>query len=358
MELSSNMENGAGGRLSFADIRKIEQSSGLAAAERAVVEFLVSDPKSTQAFVALSRLLRKQQKYDDALRAAEKARGLAPLEVEPVIAEGFVHVRKQDHEAATRVFAEAINLDPGSARAHVGAAAVKFAAEDYDAALEIIDRALKTDPSMERAFELKARILIKKGDKAGAAMVLQHLVGESPRNDRALKAYMRLMRADGRGEEAYDFIAKDAAAHPGDRVRATRLAKVALRSGKPDIAVEQTRKFVEAGSKRPDDGLRYISALIESKRFEEAEKEIAALGEKRIMAPIAAKLRGDMALKAEKPEEAIAFYRQSCRVARLNPLKAEDEKKGETAQQRAKLWRSHNRRALSGLVRERLQNRG
>ncbi len=356
--MSSEIETAeAGGRVRMADIRAIEKKSGPAAAERAVVDFLRTDPKSVPAFVALSRILLKQQKYDDAARAAEKAKGIAPLEVEPVIALGFVHMRKKEYDPAGKAFAEAITLDPTSTRALLGAAAVKMVTEDYPAALDLCNKILEIDPSMERAKELTARIHLKQGDKAGALGVLQSLVVENPGNERALKAYMRLMRSEDRGDEAYTFIEDQAKADPTNRQRAFQLSRVAVRIGKPEVAVQQYKKFVDSGKARPDDKVRYIAALIENNELDEAEKMIGELGERRMVEPIAAKFRGDIALKAGTPDKAIEQYRLACKRAQIDPLSPEAEAEGETAEDKAKLWRSHTRKSIGAAIRERRQER-
>lgn len=359
MAVSSEMDtSGAGKRIRMSDIRAIEKKSGPAAAERAVIEFLRGDPRSTQAFVALSRLLMKQEKFEDATRAAEKARSLAPLEVEPVVAHAFVHMRQKNFDKAGQIFAEAISLDSTSTRAHLGAAGVKYAQEDYAGALEIAERTLKIDPASERAEELKARAHMKLGNKAEAINTLQYLVAQNPGNDRALKSYIRIMRAEDRGEEAYRFIEQDTMAHPEDRKRALRLAKVALRSGKADVAVEQTRRLAEGANGRPDDKIRYISTLIEAERFAEAETAISRLGEARIYEPVANKLRGDIALKAGDASKAIDLYRTTCKRARVDPLTSAAEAAATTPEEKAKLWRSHTRKVLGTLIQERRQDRG
>ncbi len=357
MAVSSEMDTSAGKRIRMTDIRAIEKKSGPAAAERAVIEFLRGDPKSTQAFVALSRLLLKQQKFDDATRAAEKARALAPLEVDPVVAHAFVHMRQKNYDQASRIFAEAISLDPNSTRAHLGAAGVKYAEEDYAGALEIAERTLRIDPASERAEELKARAHMKLGNKDEAINTLQWLVAQNPGNDRALKSYIRLMRAEGRGEEAYQFIEQDTMANPDDRKRALRLAKVALRTGKPDIAVEQTRRLAASSASRPDDKIRHIATLIEAERFAEAEAAISGLGEARVYGPVSMKLRGDLALKSGDPAKAVELYRTTCKRARVDPLTSAAEAAAETPEDKAKLWRSHTRKVLGTLIQERRQDR-
>lgn len=348
----------AGDRVRLADIRRLEKTKGPAAAERAVIAFLREDPKSAQGFLALSRLLLKQKRYDDAARAAEKARTLAPLEAEPSIALGLVLSRKKDHAKAAAAYADAIKIDPKSTRAYVGAAAVRYAAGEFDAALEIVERALALEPQMQRALELKARILLKTEDRTGAEAALETLVRAHPRNDRATKAYMRLMRAEERGEEALALLEEDAAAHPDDRARVMRLSKAALKAARPDLAVANAKRFLDKGTKRADDRLRYVSVLIAAGEADAAEAEIQALvGTRKILAPLATKLRGDIALKAGDSATALERYRTVCQKAKIDPPGEDALAEAASPEDTARVWSRHTRRHLAHLARARRQDR-
>ena len=97
-------------RAKLIEIRKIEKSQGPAAAEKATVALLRDGEQSPEAFGALARILMKQQKFEDAKRAAMKARALAPLEAEPSILLGLIALRSKDIDAAATSFADAIRL--------------------------------------------------------------------------------------------------------------------------------------------------------------------------------------------------------------------------------------------------------
>lgn len=339
------------------DIRELEKKSGPAAAERALVQYLRDNPKSHKGFVALARVLLKQKKYEDALRAADKAREVAPMDPLPLLTLGIILSRMKEHQRAGKAYAEAINIDPTSARAYLGAAYSRFATKEYDAALEILERALKIDPGISRARELKARILMKKGDTAGAEAVLHDLITEDPENDNALKGYLRLMRSENRGEEALQLLKAEAAAYPEDKTRSRRLSKVAIWADRPEIALDNLERDIKQGAT----GLRlrvgYLMGLIESDRLAEAEAQIAEFDNRKVTAPIAAKFRGDIALKSGDPEGAIQHYRDSCRAARAEPLNPDMETKADSAEAKAHLWQAHNRKLLAGLLRDRREGR-
>lgn len=345
--------NEASQRGALAEVREIERTYGLAAAERRLVEILREGPQSQQAFLALSRVLVKQQKLDDAMRAAEKARSLAPLEANPWIAIGLVHMRQSDRARAADAFAEAIHLDPGSARAHLGAAAVRMAEENYDEALVLCEKVLDLDPTMERARELVARIQMKQGNTDLALAELKSIVAKNPENQRVLRAYVRLMRREDRGAEALQFLAAEADANPGDATRARRLALVGAMSGDASYATEQYEERAGQGEVGIPDRIRFIMALIHAGEHDRARVEIAQLSDKKILRPVVAKLNGDIALKLDDPAEAVAQYSSACRAARVDMLDPGVEAAATTPTEKARLWRSHTSKAIMMAARSR-----
>ncbi len=340
-------------RARMGQIREIERSSGPAAAEAALVAALREGPQSPQAFLALARLLSKQGKLEDALRAAAKAKAMAPLEAEPLVALGLIHLRMDRPAVAAEAFADALRLEPGSIRAQLGAAAVKMAAEDYEDALALVDRVLDADPTMERAHELMARIKVKMGRTDGAIEDLRALIQKNPENRRVLRAYVGLMRRENREGEALAFLEEDAAAHPDDRRRAARFARVAALAGRSDVAAEQFEQKARDGEASQADRMRFITSLIRAGDLDRAREMIGTLGSQRVMKPISLKLEGDILLKSGDPQGAIGHYEAACRAARVDGLDPGAEAEGASPEARAKLWRAHAQASLVAAFRER-----
>jgi cytochrome c-type biogenesis protein CcmH/NrfG len=345
-------------RARLAEIRKIEKSEGLPAAERALINILREGPQTHQGFIALARILMKQRQFDDALRAAQKARAVAPLEVDPVVAVGLANLRLRDHPAAAAAFAEAIRLDPDNAQAHLGAAAVKLADEDYDEALELCEKVVNLDPSLERAHELIARINMKKGDKGQAIAELRSLVQKNPENRRALRAYVQVMRREGRGEEVLSFLEAEVEAHPGDARRPELLARIGAKFGHAEYATEQYERLVDEGEERTGDKVRYAMLLIEAARYDQAREVIDSLGSQKVLRPVTSKLHGDIAYKQENYDEAIRFYQAACRNAQVDMIDPAAEAEAADAAERAKLWRAHTRKSILTAARDRRKTKG
>ncbi len=340
-------------RARLTEIREIERSSGPAAAEAALVAFLREGTQAHQAFLALARLLTKQGKLEDAVRAAAKAKALAPLEAEPLVALGLIHLRMDRPGVAAEAFADALRLEPGSTRAQLGAAAVKMASEDYEDALALCDRVLDADPTMERAHELVARIKVKMGRTDQAIEDLRALIRKNPENSRHLRAYVGQMRREDRADEALAFLEEEASAHPGDRRRAARFARVAALSGRSDVAAEQFERKEREGEASQADRVRFIASLIQAGDLDRAREMIGTLGAQRVLKPVAMKLEGDLLLKSGDPQGAIGQYEAACRAARVDGLDPAAEGEAASPEARARLWRAHVQRSLAAALRER-----
>ncbi len=334
------------------EIRKIFRNDGAADAERALIELLRDEPGSSKAFAALARVLAKQKRFDDAARAAEKAKSLGPMEIDPLLMLGFIRLREKDHDAAAAAFSEAIALDASNTRALMGAAVVKLAQEKFDEAENLCRRALDQNPNMDRAHELLARITMRKGDKAAAIEQLKALATRSPENGRATRALVQLMSSDDRRDELMTFLRQDVEADPDNPRRVSRLAQVAVRIGQPNLAIDACRRLAESPDASITDKIRLITVLVENGDVEEAEKLVTALGDNRVIAPVAEKIRGDIALKTGKSEVALGRYKRACKQARVDPVDPGEEARAATLDDKVKLWRAHARRKIIEAIRE------
>lgn len=343
----------AGTVAKLARISQIARRSGYGEAEAALVDLARENPSSPDVLIALARLLMRQKRYEEAEKAAEKARSIAPMAAGPTVMAGFVQIRLANQARARELFREALRLEPKEARAYFGLATVGMLDEDYEAALECCDRAIDLDPGLERAYELVAEINVRQDRKDLAIAELKALLEENPSNERAIRAYLRLLRSEGRADEALAFLETEVERAPQDRRAIARLARFARREGRADVAVEHYRQLVESGSSRTTDLIRYITALIEAGDLETADREIQALQERRALRPVVSKLRGDIALKANDYEEAIRRYRRACKAVRAPTLPKSDESEADSQLALANKWKAYALSNVRSALRER-----
>ncbi len=345
-------------RARLGKIRDIEREQGLAAAERALVEVIREEtPTSPEAFIALARILMKGRKLDDALRAALKARALAPLEVESHIMVGLINLRQKDNVAAGESFAKALQIDRTSAKATLGAAAVKLAAENYDDALMLCEKVLDLDPSMERAHELIARIRTKQGNTEEALKELRGIVASDSSNTRALKAYIGILKREGREDEGVQFLEDQSDANPNDNRLKRALTLVAARAGNSEKATAPLREKIAAGNASKADHIRLIMAMIASGEVAGAKAAIAELGQQKVLKPVVAKLEGDLAMKAGDAKGAVASYELACKAARVDPLPQAEMIAATTPEALAKAWKTYTAKSVKAAARTRRQER-
>lgn len=350
---SSSEGSSAGLRGKLSRIREIEKSQGLPEAEKALVEAIRDGEQSHMAFLALARILLKQKKYEDAMRAANKAKTIAPLDAEPLVAIGMISLKMEDQARAAQAFADALRIDPSSTRANLGAAAVKMASEDYDDALKICQRVLDLDPSMTKAQELVARINMKRGRSDLAMRDIKTLVEKDPDNRRTMRAYLRLMQSEGQGKEIVDFLKADVEAHPGDKARVNRLSRIAMQAGRPDVVVEHYGHMIDDGRSKMGDRVRYAMALIEAGDIDKAQELAVGMEAQRALKPISALLNGNIALKTGDADLALRHYQASCRAANLPPLDPAEEAAAADPIAKANLWRAHTTKAIMAGKRQR-----
>ena len=110
--------------------------------------------------------------------------------------------------------------------------------------------------------------------------------------------------------------------------------------------------IIEEGSSRPDDRVLCIIALIANKQLREAEAQISELGDRRVVTPIATKLRGDIALAKGNAGDAIELFRSACKAARVEPVAPKAEAKCKTSEEKAKLWSSYSRKMIMARLKD------
>lgn len=339
-------------RQSLTAIRQLEKTDGAEAAEKALIALIRNEPENQTAYGALARILMRQKKFDYAVRAADRAAAMAPMEAEPAVLAGFARMRAGDRPGAAVAFRDALAIDSSSARAMLGAAVLKMADENYDDALELCERAVEADPSLERAQQLIVRINMKQGRSDEALAELRGLVDSGRANQRAMRSYVRLMRDNGRLEEAIQHAAQLAG---GGSLSRARFSRIAAMSGKPDLAIEEYRRLMDNGDARVSDLLRYVTLLIRAGDTEEARKAIGSLPDRAVLKPFRQKLLGDVARAEGKPDAALVHFRKACKLARIDG--PAEMPAGSSVEDQAAAWAKHAGQAVRNALRTRRDDR-
>jgi len=339
----------------LADIKRLMRRRNFDRAERELLERIEGEPKSADLMILLGRVLRSQNRHDDAMRAFERAIELAPLSAEPSFRCGAAHLRSRNIERARELFENALKIEPNSARAYLGLGAAAYFDGAYDDALERLAQAIKLDPKLGRVHEMSARTHARMGDKNSAIDELQGTLEEDPNNERILTLLVRLLRGEGRSGEALEILQARAENAPENRRAQRRVAGFALRTGQPDLAVATYRQLTGGEKPRLMDTLRLIGALIESGEIDEANSLLQSLSDRRGLQPVTVKLSGDIAFQQGEFDRAIEHYKKAClKAAGGAEPDGIEAKNGEEA---AKAWREHAAPILRGVLRKRQRRR-
>lgn len=335
----------------LAHLRQNEAAMGHETVEKELVALIRQYPDSAEGYAALARNLLKQKKIDYAVRAAEKAAALAPLNPKAYVMLGVARLRSEDLPGASEAFSRALEFDKNSVKALLGAAAVKMQDEHYDDALDLCGRVMKLDPDQQRVHELIARIKMKQGKTEDAGSALRKVLEQDQSNPRAMRAYIRLMREEGRMEEVVALAEAQLAAEPFTAKAVSRYARMVSAAGRPELAVAQYRKFMKDHALREVDKIGFVSALIEAGELVEARAAIASFKDRAAMKPLKMKLTADADLAEGHAERAIDLYKAACELASVQGL--EQAADGQPAAAELALdWQAHAAKVLREALRE------
>lgn len=339
----------------LAAIREQDKTEGSEAAEKSLIALISENPDARKAYTALARVLMKQKKFDYAARAANRAAELAPMEAAPTVLAGFARMRAGDREGAAAAFGDALKIDATSARATLGAALLKLADESYDDALELCERAFALDSSMEKAHQLIVRINLKMGNKTEALQELKSLLDSDGGGKKALRTYARLMRDEGRLDEAIAEAAKGAS--KGSKSM-SRFAQLASMSGKPELAVDEYRNLIARGEASESDNVRFVTVLVSCGALNDARTAMEGLSDRKLLKPVKHKLKGDISLAEGDFGAAVMQFRKACKAAGIDGPEEGGLASDASPEETAKHWAKYTSQGVRTALRDRRKGGG
>ncbi|MBN8597495.1 MAG: tetratricopeptide repeat protein [Planctomycetes bacterium] len=262
-------------------------------------------PDDPTSILQYSATLQAAGKSDDALRLMQdKAKLLAEslmIRDEWLKLEGTVG----DKEAALKERERDLARDPNNRLYQVQAAALSTELRRWDDARKRIDALRASSDGLDVAT-IAAIWSADQSDLAGAEKVLHDYAmkvkAEPNGGDRAGEALMALARfmvPRGRPDRAVAALEEARPFQDPKRLQADRmLAELYLEMAETEKAIQTLRAIADANKDAPDDTvrLRLAEALIQVRRFDEAEKELQLLTKEGQEGPVAMLLRADAAM--------------------------------------------------------------
>jgi tetratricopeptide (TPR) repeat protein len=204
-------------------------------------------PKEAQLLLDTGQTAHEQGRYDDALRAFNKAYVLStslPKTAALVQAKiGNVYMAQRKFDAASASFQRAIALNPASALAHNNLGEALGELRQYNRALESFNKAIALDAKLVRARYNIGITFGRLGNLKYAEFVFRLLVRDRPDYDLGLDGLAVTLAKSGRANEAIPFHQKAIGLNPQEPSYYYNLALSYLIAGDTEKALEQQKKL-------------------------------------------------------------------------------------------------------------------
>jgi Tfp pilus assembly protein PilF len=286
----------------------------LADAAASMQKALALRPDDPTSIMQYSATLQAGGKSDDALRLMQEKAKLLPdariIRDEWLRLEGSYGNKEETLKERERDLVR----DPSNRVYKVQAAALSTDLRRWDDARKRIDDLRKTEDGLDAAT-IDATWSADQSDLAGAEKTLRDYAAKvktdkdgNNLSGEAMMTLARFMVSRGRPDRAVAALEEARPLQDPKRLQVDRmLAELYLEMAQTDKAIEMLRNIANAAKDTPDDTvrLRLAEALIQSRRFDEAEKELQLLTKEGQEGPVAMLLRSDAAMGKGDPKLAM-----------------------------------------------------
>jgi Flp pilus assembly protein TadD len=180
--------------------------------------YLEENPDATEVRTSLVGVLRRRQKWDEALAEARKVLVEDGHNVGALNQVGMIYYAQERWEIAELVFHKALDVEPTNASVLVNLGLVALARGDNQAAFALFARATEADPSNITARMNKASVLLDCGDFAGAEPEIRSVLATLPDDTgawNALGVALRGQQKNAEAEAAWNRVLAIRANHAG-----------------------------------------------------------------------------------------------------------------------------------------------
>ena len=208
---------------------------------------IVSDPKKIKYYLDFATLSFNHQSFQVGIDMVNVGLKQAPNSAPLYVARGILYIQLAQYEKGEADFQTATRLDPGQASSAVAQGMAQVQQSNLGQALATVQSQLKTHPQDAFLYYMKAQILVQKGAQPG-----------SPEIKAAIAAAVRATQLNP------DFVlARDV------------LGSLYLKSGQPNLAIEQCRMALRGNPSDQESLYHLIQALRQSGKG--SKTEMAAL---------------------------------------------------------------------------------
>lgn len=237
------------------ELARLDLVEGKAAdARRHLEESIAANPSDVGALTALADLERSQGKNEEAQRLFEQARAANTAALAPRLELGRLALQRGDIALAQDVSVEAERIEEDNPRVWLLRAMVTAQANDTANLARYLDRLqvyLNQRPADAPSYWLPVGDLQRRVGRTELARgTLERALPDSATEHNALVALIQLETSGGSIDKARSYLARLEKAGADPALCAELDGDIALKSGKPDAAIELYSKAAQRGSAR------------------------------------------------------------------------------------------------------------
>jgi tetratricopeptide (TPR) repeat protein len=246
-------------------------------AERAWRRLVWVDDEDGEAWFQIARAQASRGDLPGAEHSLERASALNPARPGLVFLRGWIQENLGRPERAIEQYRSHLANHPtdvGTRRRLVG---LYTRAERLPEAFEEARRVTQADPNDPEAAQVLADLAFRTGHEAEAAKQLARLRGMNPGEPENTARVIGVLARNARGLEAARWADRWAAEHPDHAAGPALAVRAWTLAGQPDTAVARARRALAAAPDSAEPRRLLARALVEAKRYPEAEREWLAL---------------------------------------------------------------------------------
>ena len=295
-------------------LRKLDR---LEAAAKQYERALAIDPRDSRFLAELANLRVAQGRAEEADEYLRRVRELHPRDPATLqkVAEAL---RKQKrYEEALVAYRAVLDVDPDFALAHAGLGDALFHLDRHEEAVAALEQALALQPDSPVAGKLHVlwgQALQKLDQIEAAAEQYEHALALDPGDSGLLLALANLRGAQGRADEANEYLRRARELEPRDPATLQNVAEALRKQNRYEDALAAYRAVLDVD---PDFALAHAGlgdALFHLKRYEEALDSLARSLALEPESPTTATryvLMGQTAQALNRPEAAVEYFERA-----------------------------------------------
>lgn len=163
-------------------------------------------PRDFDLWNVLGVACRRQQKYEDALRALERAEKISPKNLSAISNRGNVYNDIKNGPGAVEAFTKLVRLQPNAAEFQRGLGRGHWSSHDLDKALVRLRLATKLKPDFVDAWLDLSAVTSEREGAAASLPIIEQALALSPSNVKLREAKALAVRRSGRLRDAESYL--------------------------------------------------------------------------------------------------------------------------------------------------------